>query len=84
MFSLSSLLPTSVGGIWRGRTARHIDIAPVPIHDVEARPEKRARKLKHLIKLNHANHAILFHNLHYHNHMPHVSGSLNLMEVTYL
>lgn len=56
---------------WRNKTT-FIDIPSVEIHDVETATEKRARRLKHLLKLNHANHAILFHDLHFHNHMPHV------------
>lgn len=51
-----------------------ITLKSVEIYDVETRQEKRSRTLKHLIKLNHANHAILFHDLEFHNHMPHVWG----------
>ena len=49
-----------------------IDLDPVEMHDVETQHDKRARTLKHLIKLNHANHSILYHGLMFHNHMPHV------------
>ena len=49
-----------------------IDIPSVEIHDIDTAPEKRPRTLKHLIRANHVNYAILFHNLEYHNHLPHV------------
>ncbi len=49
-----------------------ITIDPVEVHDVEAQHDKRARTLKQLLKLNHANNAILYHHLQFHNHMPHV------------
>ena len=50
-----------------------IDIPPVPTHDVETSAEKRPRTLKHLLKANHANHSIIYHDLRFHNHAPHVS-----------
>ena len=50
--------------------AQSIDLPSVPINDVETAPEKRPRTLKHLLKANHINHSILYHNLQYHNHLP--------------
>ncbi|KAI0152236.1 hypothetical protein F4776DRAFT_600727 [Hypoxylon sp. NC0597] len=61
-----------------GRT-RTIDIPPVEVHNVETAAEKRPRTLKHLLKANHVNHAILYHNLEFHNHMPHILGSAYLL-----
>ena len=58
--------------------AQFIDLPSVEIHDVETAPEKRPRTLKHLIRANHANHSIIYHNLQYHNHMPHLLGSAYL------
>ena len=49
-----------------------IDLKSVAIYDVEAKPEKRARALKHLLKLNHAKYAVLFNKRRFHNHTPHV------------
>jgi hypothetical protein len=60
-------------------SAQSIDIPSVEIHDVETAPEKRPRTLKHLIRANHVNHSILYHNLQYHNHMPHLLGSAYLL-----
>lgn len=56
----------------RGDASSSIPLESVEIHDIEIRNEKRARALKHLLKLNHANHSILFNHNRFHNHMPHV------------
>jgi hypothetical protein len=60
-------------------SAQSIDLKSVEIHDVETAPEKRPRTLKHLLRANHVNHSILYHNLEYHNHMPHLLGSAYLL-----
>jgi hypothetical protein len=60
-------------------SAQSIDIPSAEIHDVETAPEKRPRTLKHLIRANHVNHSIIYHNLQYHNHMPHLLGSAYLL-----
>lgn len=58
--------------------SQSIEVPSVETHDVETAPEKRPRTLKHLIRANHANHSIIYHNLQYHNHMPHLLGSAYL------
>ena len=68
--------PFSVPRFLQAKPSSAIDITSVEIHDVETKPEKRARTLKHLLKLNHANHAVIYHDLHFHNHMPHVRPSI--------
>jgi hypothetical protein len=50
-----------------------IDIPSVKVYDLENAQEKPARALKHLLKLNHANFAILYNARKFHNHAPHVS-----------
>lgn len=50
-----------------------IKIPPVKAHDIENTQDKSGRALKHLLKLNHANHAILYNERMFHNHAPHVS-----------
>lgn len=55
-----------------------IDLPSVECYDIETAPEKRPRTLKHLIRANHVNHAIIYHDLQYHNHMPHLLGSAYL------
>jgi len=50
----------------------NVDLPSVEIHDIETSTEKRARTLKHLLKANHANYSIIYHDLRYHNHTPHV------------
>ena len=64
---LSSGLPTFA--------ARPITLASVDIVDIETGTERPKRRLKHLIKANHANHSILYHRLIFHNHVPHILGS---------
>ena len=72
-FSNPFTLPRFLGG----NPGPAIDIGPVEVHDVDTQPEQRARTLKHLLKLNHAKHAILFNNMQFHNHMPHVCTSIS-------
>ncbi|KAJ4345293.1 uncharacterized protein N0V89_011423 [Didymosphaeria variabile] len=60
-----------------------IDIAPVETHNVETAAEKRPRTLKHLLKANHANYSIIYHNLQYHNHAPHILGSAYILGGTH-
>ena len=55
---------------WGQKSVMHIP-SVVP-HDLENSPEKPTRALKHLLKLNHANHAILYNERQFHNHAPHV------------
>lgn len=74
MFSLPSFrIPSFLGAKEPEYTS--IDIAPVEAHDVETAAEKRPRTLKHLLKANHANHSIIYHDLRFHNHAPHVSDT---------
>ena len=70
----SSFVPLSVPKFGLGRIsgAGAVNIQPVTVHDVETIPDKKARRLKHLLKLNHANFAILYNKLRFHNHIPHV------------
>ncbi|KAI1360598.1 cell cycle checkpoint protein RAD17 [Xylaria arbuscula] len=56
-----------------------IDIPPVKIHNVETAPEKRSRTLKHLLRANHINHSILYHDMRFHNHLPHILCSAYLL-----
>lgn len=71
--SFSSVsVPSVFTGLLGKKSVPSITLESVDIHEVETLQEKRARTLKHLIKLNHVNHAILFHNRQFHNHLPHV------------
>lgn len=54
------------------RAVRPIDLPPDKIHDVETNTKKEARTLKHFLKANHTNHSIIYNNLRFHNHTPHV------------
>lgn len=74
MFSSFSTIsvPFGLARLLGKKPVSGISLESVDIHEVETLQEKRARTLKHLIKLNHVNHAILFHNRQFHNHLPHV------------
>ncbi|KAL2416729.1 hypothetical protein ABEF95_005215 [Exophiala dermatitidis] len=56
-----------------------IKIPRVEVHDVEITSDKRGRRLKHLLKLNHATFSILYNRLRFHNHTPHILGSAYLL-----
>lgn len=72
MFSqLYNLLP-SVNLSFSDRSTPAVKLRPVEVHDVQTAKDKSARTLKHLLKLNHVNFAILYNDLAFHNHMPHV------------
>lgn len=62
--SINKLLP------WGDRVL--FTLPSVKIHEIDTALEKPARALKHLLKLNHANHAILYNERRFHNHAPHV------------
>lgn len=62
-------------GLFRGG----IQVSKAEVHDVEERPEKRARTLKHLLKANHINHSIIYNNLRFHNHTPHILSSAYIL-----
>ncbi|KAF2836371.1 hypothetical protein M501DRAFT_997136 [Patellaria atrata CBS 101060] len=67
---------------FRSSNAPKIDIPSVPIYDVETSVERRARTLKHLIKANHVNYSIIYHNLRFHNHTNHILGSAYILGAT--
>ncbi|KIX98342.1 uncharacterized protein Z520_05643 [Fonsecaea multimorphosa CBS 102226] len=77
--SLTSFSPFG-RGLGRSSTSsvNAIAIPAVEVHDVETSTDKRGRALKHLLKLNHVNFSILFNQLRFHNHTPHILGSAYL------
>ncbi|KAF2627986.1 hypothetical protein BU25DRAFT_367576, partial [Macroventuria anomochaeta] len=78
MFSLPKIsLPSFLTG--GSGTHQTIDIPSVQVHDIETAAEKRSRTLKHLIKANHANYSIIYHDLRFHNHTPHILGSAYIL-----
>ncbi|EMD62980.1 hypothetical protein COCSADRAFT_37857 [Bipolaris sorokiniana ND90Pr] len=78
MFSLPRI---SLPSFLRGGEGSYltVNLPSVEIHDIETAAEKRPRTLKHLLKANHANYGILYHNLIFHNHAPHILGSAYLL-----
>ncbi|KAI0967636.1 hypothetical protein F4678DRAFT_445039 [Xylaria arbuscula] len=79
MSSILSYVPVVNRFVKSNDELRSIDLPPVEVHNVETSPEKRDRTLKHLLKANHINHAILFHDLRFHNHTPHALSSAYLL-----
>lgn len=79
MASVLSYVPIVNRLINRQNESRSIDLPPVEVHNVETAPEKRTRTLKHLLRANHVNHSILYHNLQYDNHTPHILCSAYLL-----
>ncbi|KAI0433418.1 cell cycle checkpoint protein RAD17 [Xylaria sp. FL1042] len=79
MASILSYVPVVNRFIQTNDESRSIDLPPVEVHNVETSPEKRSRTLKHLLRANHINHAILFHDLRFHNHLPHILCSAYLL-----
>lgn len=61
-----------------GAETRSIDLPSVQIQDLETGTDRRTTTLKHLIKANHANFSVLYHNLQFDNHMAHVGVLLLL------
>ncbi|EGZ76523.1 hypothetical protein NEUTE2DRAFT_77046 [Neurospora tetrasperma FGSC 2509] len=55
-----------------GEAPRAIDVAPIKVQNIETDADKRPRTLKHLLRANHVNHSILYHDLQYDNHMAHI------------
>ncbi|TKX25572.1 hypothetical protein C1H76_2222 [Elsinoe australis] len=82
MFSFRSLglgIPSWLSNLAGGSSSSGINIPSVQIHDIEENSEKRARTLKHLLKANHINHSIIYNNLRFHNHCPHILGSAYIL-----
>ncbi|KAH7069249.1 hypothetical protein FB567DRAFT_565001 [Paraphoma chrysanthemicola] len=74
MFSLPKVSIPSFLRV-RGGSYPKVELPTVQIHDIETAAEKRPRTLKHLLKANHANYSIIYHDLRFHNHTPHILGS---------
>lgn len=79
MTSFLSYVPILGRMVGDSGDARAVDIPPVEVHTVETSPEKRARCLKHLLKANHVNHSVVYHNLQFDNHAPHILSSAYLL-----
>jgi hypothetical protein len=55
------------------------DVPPSEVHDLENSTDRRARCLKHLLRANHANYAIIYHDLQFDNHNVHILCSAYLL-----
>ncbi|KXJ92314.1 hypothetical protein Micbo1qcDRAFT_61132 [Microdochium bolleyi] len=74
-----SFLKRGVARSTAGGGDGRIDLPSVEIHNVETAPDKRPRTLKHLLRANHVNHSLLYHDLRYDNHMSHVLSAAYLL-----
>ncbi len=81
MASMLSYVPV-FGRLVAAPRPRSIDLPPVEVHNVETDPDRRARCLKHLLKANHVNHSIVYHNLQFDNHTPHILSSAYVLGAT--
>ncbi|KAK5712311.1 hypothetical protein LTR15_011890 [Elasticomyces elasticus] len=68
---------------WQLPSGTAIKLPKAEVHDIEERPEKRARTLKHLLKANHINHSVIYNELRFHNHTPHILGSADELSHIY-
>lgn len=79
MTNILSYVPILNRLVGAGPSAKAIDLPPVEVHNVETDPDRRARCLRHLLKANHVNYSILYHNLQFDNHNPHALSSAYLL-----
>lgn len=79
MSGLLSYIPIVSRLTGPGPASKAINIRPVEIHNIETNPDGRARCLKHLLKANHVNHSVVYHNLQFDNHIPHILSSAYLL-----
>jgi Questin oxidase-like len=77
--SLLSYVPVVGRLVAGGDKPKAIDLPSVEIHDIETNSDRRARCLKHLLKANHVNYSIIYHNLQFDNHTPHILSSAYLL-----
>ncbi|KAI9740364.1 MAG: hypothetical protein M1834_004943 [Cirrosporium novae-zelandiae] len=62
-----------------GKQHLTVNLPSIETHEIETDSDRRGRRLKHLLRLNHATHAVLYHHLHFHNHTAHILGSSYLL-----
>lgn len=62
--------------------AQRINVEKEPVYEVEEIAEKKARTVKHLIHANHSIFSVIYHNLEFHNHVPHLLGSAYILGST--
>ena len=66
------------------RAARSSDtedahMKPILVHDIETLSSNSARRVKHLLRLNHTNYSVLYNNGRFHNHSPHFLAAAYLL-----
>jgi hypothetical protein len=76
------MLSTLMSYVGLGASSPGVDVASVEVFDVETAADKTGRRLKHLLKLNHSEHSILYNKRRFHNHSPHILGSAYLLKAS--
>ncbi|KAG6051093.1 hypothetical protein E4U17_006301 [Claviceps sp. LM77 group G4] len=76
---MSGILSYIIGG---GGRVQAIPVPPVEVHHVETDPDRRARSLKHLLKANHVNYALVSSQLRYDNQNAQILSSAYLLGAT--
>jgi hypothetical protein len=79
MSGLLSYIPGANLVLGSRSKTRGIDLPSVEIHHIETNPDRRARCLKHLLKANHVNYAILWNDFQFDNHNSHILSSTYLL-----
>ncbi|KAK7753696.1 hypothetical protein SLS62_004318 [Diatrype stigma] len=80
MASVLSYIPLVNRLVSSAKQPATVDLPPVEVHrEVETAADKRPRTLKHLLRANHVNHAIVYHDLRFANHLPHALCSAYLL-----
>lgn len=69
---MAGILSLVSGGLFSGSASLVIHVAPLDVHAVETDPDRQARCLKHLLKANHVNYSIVYHNNEFNNHNAHI------------
>lgn len=76
------MLSSVLNYVGLGSSSPGINLQSVEVHDVETSVDKSGRRLKHILKLNHSEHSILYNRLRFHNHSPHLLGSAYLLKAS--
>ncbi|KAM7192241.1 cell cycle checkpoint protein RAD17 [Naviculisporaceae sp. PSN 640] len=79
MASILSYVPIVNRLVTPRNVDKKIDVPGVVEYSIETEPEKRPRTLKHLLRANHVNHSVIYHNLQYDNHLPHILCSAYIL-----
>ena len=63
----------------RSSDTEGVHMKPIPVRDIETLSNNSARRVKHLLRLNHTNYSILYNSGRFHNHSPHFLAAAYLL-----